>query len=587
MNLQYKYFRTFSSKKIARTFFMFLIFSLVNFSCNEEEFLKTEPIDFYSPANSFITKADYEAAVMNLYRLVRDEFFSSDGQNDFPSAAITATDICHPHKNHGFTIDLSSLLLPTNESLVYNALWKPAYRIIFDSNAIIERANSDENELTEEEKIYFTAEAKFFRGYMYKMLANLYGQVPIVLEETKSPKRDYVSATRIEVYEQAANDLKNAADNLGDVDEVSDYRLNQLAALHLLSEVYISLERWQDAVNAASTVIDHSGTGLMTERFGTRKDEKAWPTQGNFETDVFWDLFRQGNQNRSVGNHEAIWVLQYEYNIPGGGLSYGGPELERNFAPRAWQAKIENNDGSTSSLVPYPNAYAAGRSSGFSRPTHFFFETLWERSGYDQDIRNSPANIRRDFIVRNPASDHNGKWLFKDNLPVRMSSLNDTTRNMYPWIMKTSTPGRQPAEAFLADQTVEGSVSWSHVAFRDVYAIRLAETYLLRAEAYLGLGRKDYAAADINEIRNRAQAPPVDEADVDIDYILDERGRELILEEFRLLTLTRLGMLVERTKKYNPVNGPSYKDHHNLWPIPYSEIEKNIEGDLKQNPGYN
>jgi len=564
-----------------------LLLGLVFFpSCDEESFLETEPVDFYSPANSFVTSADYEAAVINLYKRVRDDFFTSAGQNDFPSAAITATDVCHPHKNHGFTVDLSSILLPTNESLVYNALWRPAYRIIFDANAIIGRAASDNNELTEAEKTYFAAEAKFFRGYMYKMLANLYGDVPIVLEETKSPKRDYMSAPREEVYQQAASDLKDAADNLDDIDDVPDHKLNRLAALHILSEVYISLERWQDAVNAASTVIDHSGTALMTERFGTRKDEKAWPTQGNFDTDVFWDLFRQGNQNRSEGNHEAIWVLEYEYNIPGGGPGRGGPLLERCFSPRAWQAKIENADGSTSPLVPFPNAYVGGRSSGFSRPTHFFYETLWERSGYDQDIRNSPANIRRDFIVRNPASDHNGKWFFKDNLPVRMASVNDTTRNMYPWIMKTSTPGRQPAEAFLPDQTVEGSLSWSHVAFRDVYAIRLAETYLLRAEAYLGLGKPDLAAADINVVRSRAEAPPVDAADVDIEYILDERARELMLEEFRLLTLTRLGKLVERTKKYNPVNGPTYQDHHNLWPIPYSEIEKNLEGDLQQNPGY-
>jgi len=237
--------------------------------------------------------------------------------------------------------------------------------------------------------------------------------------------------------------------------------------------------------------------------------------------------------------------------------------------------------------VPNPNAYVAGRSSGFLRPTHYFFEAIWHKSGYSEDIRNSSANIVRDFIIRNPDSDHNGKWFFKDNLPVRMASLNDTTRNMYPWITKTSTPGKQPAEAFLADQSVEGALSWSHVAFRDVYAIRLAETYLLRAEAYLGMNETQLAANDINIVRGRAQAPPINVPDVDIEYILDERARELYVEEFRVLTLARLGKLVERTQKYNPVNGPSYKDYNNLWPIPYSEIEKNLEGDLKQNPGYN
>ena len=586
MNLNNRYFRLMHINRILGAFAFLLSFSVVHFSCNEGEFLKTVPIDFYTPTNSYVTSKDYEAAVMNLYAQVRDDFYSSDNAFEFPSAGFQATDMYYVHKDIGFDADMSSVLLPTNDDLIYHALWEPAYRIIYDANAIIERSASDENELTADEKVYFASEAKFFRGYMYKMLANLYGNVPIVLEETKTPKRDYVTAPRQEVYLQAAADLKDAAENLGNIDEVPDYRLNNLAAYHVLSEVYISLQKWQEAIDAASFVIDNPATKLMTERFGTRVNDKAWVTQGEFDTDVYWDLFRQGNQNRSTGNKEAIWVLEYQYNLPGGGNGYGGPYLERTLAPRAWQIKIENNDGSSSTLVPNPNAYAAGRSSGFLRPTHYFFETLWQKSGYNQDIRNSMANIFRDFIVRNPASDHNGKWLFKDHLPVSMSSLNDTTRNFYPWLTKTSTPGKQPPEAFLTNPVVEGGLSWSHVAFRDVYAIRLAETYLLRAEAYLGAGNKQKAADDINMVRSRAHALLTSAGDVDIDYILDERARELYAEEFRVLTLARLNKLVERTSEYNPVNGPSYKDYNNLWPIPYSEIEKNLEGDLQQNPGY-
>lgn len=561
-----------------------LVFSFC--ACNEESFLETEPIDFYTPENSYVTSADYEAAVLKLYDRVRNDFYSSASAFSFPNVGIQGTDICHLHKDIGFGSDLASLLLPTNNDLVYEPLWRPAYRIIFDANVIIERANSDDNQLTDVEKAAFTAEAKFFRGYMLKMLANLYGGAPIVLNETKSPKRDFQRASRKEVYEQAALDLQEAAENLKDIDVALDHRVNRLAAWHLLSEVYISLEKWQEAIAAASEVIDHGATALMTERFGSLKDEKFLIPQ--YDTDVYWDLFRQGNQNRSSGNTEAIWVLQYEWQTPGGyDASFGGgPLLERLFAPRAWQAKIENNDGSTSTLVPEPNAYTAGRSSGFTRPTHFFYETLWRRSGYEQDIRNSSANIVRDFLVRNPDSDHDGKWIFKDNLPIRMSSLNDTTRNMYPWITKTSTPGQQPEPAFLANPTVEGGLSWSHHAFRDVYVIRLAETYLLRAEANLGSGNKDAAAADINVVRSRAQAPLITAGEVDIDYILDERARELYLEEFRLLTLTRLGKLVERTRKHNPFNGNTYADHNNLFPIPFSEIEKNVMAELQQNPGY-
>ncbi len=74
----------------------------------------------------------------------------------------------------------------------------------------------------------------------------------------------------------------------------------------------------------------------------------------------------------------------------------------------------------------------------------------------------------------------------------------------------------------------------------DWYMIRIAETYLLRAEARLAQGNKSGAAEDINVLRNRAGAKPCTAADIDIDYILDERVRELFGEEQRWVTLSRL-----------------------------------------------
>src|SRR5690625_4968192 len=156
--------------------------------------------------------------------------------------------------------------------IVVGLLWGIANSIVYDENVIISRSESEHSELTEVQKLQVQAEAAFLRGYMYKMLANLYGGVPIVLEEIQSPRRDFTRADRNEVYEQAASDLEFAADYLEDIDETPDWRINRLAALHLLSEVYISLERWTDAIEAASRVIDHPNTALMTERVGSMVD---------------------------------------------------------------------------------------------------------------------------------------------------------------------------------------------------------------------------------------------------------------------------------------------------------------------------
>jgi starch-binding outer membrane protein, SusD/RagB family len=359
---------------------------------------------------------------------------------------------------------------------------------------------------------------------------------------------------------------------------VDDSRISNLTAYHVLSEVYISLNQWQNAIDAATIVINHPSVGLMTQRFGTRKNDPM------FGGDVYWDLFRKGNQNRSSGDKESLWVLQFEYNMEFTGGGKGGTNIERMLMPSLWRFNIYNKNGKTALLIPLPNTYYYGRGLGAWWPTKYFFKELGEKSGYSQDMRNSEYNIVRDFKVNNPASDWNGKWVFKDNLPVKLLVSADSS-SIYPVIAKGSDPGKHPIELYSTDQTVPGSLtSQARYTFRDHCVIRLAETYLLRAEAFLGNNNKTKAADDINVVRRRANAPDVNPAIVDIDYILDERLRELHFEELRTATLTRLGKLVERTRKYN--GSVPYLEHHNLWPIPFSEIEKNVGAVLEQNSGY-
>ncbi|MDR2774534.1 MAG: RagB/SusD family nutrient uptake outer membrane protein, partial [Tannerella sp.] len=126
------------------------------------------------------------------------------------------------------------------------------------------------------------------------------------------------------------------------------------------------------------------------------------------------------------------------------------------------------------------------------------------------------------------------------------------------------------------------------------YIARAAETLLLRAEAKLRKGDATGAAADINEVRERAHAPLVTPGDVTIDYILDERVRELYAEENRWQTLLRMGGDIARNRimKYavNFADYPAKKSGEPwtdfLWPIPQSTIDSNIDAILEQNPGW-
>jgi len=134
--------------------------------------------------------------------------------------------------------------------------------------------------------------------------------------------------------------------------------------------------------------------------------------------------------------------------------------------------------------------------------------------------------------------------------------------------------------------------------------MRFGETYVLRAEARFRQSNLGGAAEDINVLRDRAfklartaQANPnlgrVTAGDINIDFILDERARELISEENRRMTLVRTNKLKDRIAR-NGDAGPAnkintgFQDFNVLLPIPLQDIQlNNKEGEsLVQNPGY-
>jgi hypothetical protein len=112
-------------------------------------------------------------------------------------------------------------------------------------------------------------------------------------------------------------------------------------------------------------------------------------------------------------------------------------------------------------------------------------------------------------------------------------------------------------------------------------------TYLLKAEAELLTGNSEAAASSINVIRRRSNASEITAADVDIDFILDERSRELMMEEDRRWQLLRTGKWLERLRKYNHNGGQFATERDQIWPIPQVVIDANITKEMPQNPEYN
>lgn len=555
-----------------------ILFACINLiGCNEDAFLKEKPLDFYSPENSLENSAHFQTSLNHLYNRTRNMLWNIDADSRYAlyyatDLAFNATDYYVPAKLN----DYKNVMVPTFG--VPLNIWRESYDIISNSNMILNRL-STASEITESEKNRLLGEALFFRAFAYRNLSHLFGGVPLLLEEVTAPRRDYVRSSRKETYSQIQKDLEDAIKYLSDIDNVKDGQVNKQVAKHLLTEIYISLDMYDEAIQSASDVINHPATGLMTSRFGS---------QSNKPGDVYWDLFRLNNQNRTTsGNTEGLWIIQNEYQNQGSS-NWNMPWTIIPFYQNI-QVEEKNSSGETVKTTAFLGVSdgKGGRGVGWMQGTDYFFNEIWDDSN---DIRNSENNIIRDLRIDNPASPAFGKWLVADGYYKQVDSI----RYWYPIVTKFSRMNNFPEDLWLKSNgnpiiTEFGEhllINDANSNYKDEYLFRLAETYLLRAEAYLLKNDIGAATKDINTIRARANASPISESQLDIDFILDERLRELYFEELRMVTLTRMGKLVDRARRYNPKTGPTIEDYHNLWPIPYSEIERNTNAVIEQNPGY-
>jgi hypothetical protein len=566
--------------KLLKHIFLLTGVFLAVIACDEEQFLKEARLDGLDENSAYVTYENFKSGIIKNYELTRYYFYTASNYPAYSYDQMYGTDLAHSgqHSAGERFGDYVVYLNPTSGPVDWH--WKTSYRIIANCNTLI--ARSKKSGITDEQKTEIEAYARFFRGIGYRTLSYLYGGVPLVLEEITEPKTDFVRATRKEVYDAMIADFNFAATHMGAKNEVKPGEITKEVANFFLAEAYVANGQFSEAVQAATKTIESPNVGLMKQRFGTRKDEPG---------DVYWDLFRRGNQNLTE-NKEGLWVVQFELDMPAGGLgstSQSGPLWERHHPPLFRDAKRMDDAGVKAGFQWPTSDYTGGRGIGWMIPTYYFTNTIWA-SDFENDMRNSQYNFPRKFLFNNPngAADLQGVVFDAETNPECVASLNSTgmwPRNLYPYQTKSTTPGNHP-DALYANKETGLLLGAGGTTYRDHYMLRLPEVYLIRAEAYLGMGDKSKAAADLNEIRNRANASPVSAADVDIDYILDERMRELGIEEKRRLTLSRLGLVYERVKSTNPYNADDIQPFNNLFPIPYGEIEKNTGAVLEQNPNY-
>lgn len=626
-------------------------------SCSDD-FLKQDPLSFYEPKTTFATESGVNAALAMGDRLLRGiTVHYSGGSNNIPLsteyffselALFGKTDV-----GAAFCDDWATKLTPTtfisdggNANSAIGYFWNQGYSGVKYANTVISNIDAVEG-MAQDKKNQFKGQAYFQRAWHYSHLVFQFGDIPLVTKILEVPKQNYKSTKKEAILDMLVSDMEKAVQwvpNQKDLTYVG--QVNKGACRVLLSKLYLATGQWKKAELQCDTLINNlDGTDyrLMTECFGAEETTGS-PTTKTITRNVMWDLHRPQNKLAS-SNKEVIMGM---VNQGEGGVGAVDVQWLRIFAP-FWNGNIKaaaghKNAKSINNWNKTQKQYNdtldwvryTGRGLGHCRLTYFAQHPLWKVNGVEDDI-----DLRHNHDVGNWVRmtdfKYNDKWanngedaeyygknirLYDDDGTLLCS---DTIRSWYDYpyyklyVRDTKEHAIETASSFT--QTL-GSCN-------DMYLYRLAEVYLLRAEARFFQDNNQGATEDVNTVRRRAKASQY-YTSVNIGDIMNERARELYLEEWRNTELKRVSYELALSGKpdewgntysldnwdkqegtdeqggsywyqrinhyslYNKgaivSNGKTLKytmDKRNLfWSIPQGAIDANSEGQLHQNYGY-
>jgi starch-binding outer membrane protein, SusD/RagB family len=538
-------------KKYSKILPATLLLLLSTVSC-KKNFLAEQPYSTYNP-QTLTDSLGVQSSLVGLY-YYQSGILAYSGAQGWPCVWQVGTDVANSTANQqGIEIPYYNYGTLTNTDGAASLIWSREYRLIENANTIIDAVENPSNtSMSATGKALADAEAKFFRAYAYETLVVCFGGVPLVVHGTTTPENNYVRASVADVNAQQVADLTYAATNLPDVGSLGSKtnaagypasRANKYMAMQLLAEVYLREKQYSQAEQECDAIINSGKFSLVSARFGVKTGVAG---------DYYSDIFQYGNQRRSQSNPEVIWTLEQENpNTVVGGIADDAQQR------RCFGAAYYNETG----MVICDSL--GGRGIGRLRLSNWVLYGLYSAG----DIRNSQYNIHRRYYYNDPTQ----PTLYGKQIPFTGP---DTLYKICPSTTKWG--------AFDPNDT------FGYAMIKDFILMRLGETYLLLAEAQLGEGNTAGAAASINVLRTRAQAPQVNASQITLDFVLDERARELVGEENRRMTLMRTGTLVTRALRLNandpakPITGLT--NTNLLMPIPLTEIE--LDSKLTQNPGY-
>lgn len=477
------------------------------------------------------------------------------------------------------------------------------------------------------------AEAHFLRGLYYYLITMYYGDVPLDLGAGKlafnsTPSTSSVRDSRSDVMGVVISDLTYAVANLP-VKPSQVGHAGQAAALHFLAKAYLTRGNLFGAAADYQSAYDNA-TKLINS-------QSSYYSAGQVAVGLLTDYAKvnlEGYENSSevLFNVQHTWSTSgptLTYDDSGDGGSASGKENRSNFFYTAGYENVKYISGLDKSGNPVQTALVP-RSIIYQRPWRMIMPTYWlvfkafadktNDSRWDNSFRTewySPATFKNVGGV--------GRTVSTGNLAIKVS-LNTTETSvtgdsvassgvifkpyaLYYWGMlynsdstyKCSSVQYMYPNLTKFDDTKRLGLNYD--SDRPVIIARLAETYLIAAEAAFNLNQPATAASLINVVRERAAyrsslsstdlatrkaAMDITASQVTLDFILTERSREMCCEWWRWIDLVRTKTLVNRVKAYNVKGKGNIKDYMMLRPVPQSQIDAMTSANKAtyQNPGY-
>lgn len=548
-----------------RNVYIILVMALAFLTNACDKFLEEELVTDVSAASYYTTEKGLQDAVNATYSFLKPFY----GQEMGAAMTTFGTDIWTNGADGGHKyFNFYDTSLNSSSPYVTDS-WATWYRGINQANGVINRAT--DVEMDEAEKTVRVAEVRFLRALYYFQVVTTYGDAHLSLEETVGIEVEANKTSQAEIYTQAIiPDLEFAIANLPA--EQSDYgRATKPAAEFLLGKALLT--------RSYTSFAESSDASKSETLFGNVINNYGFSLLDNFAD--LWDITNQENS-------EMVFVIPNSKSQVDSDIDPYGHRWHLYFL-----MEYDVRRGMTRDI-------ANGRPWKRHRPTDFML-TLWDRdvdARYDasfkhvwyankeepatEAIGDEPARAAlaigdTAIFIPGPGKDVDWPQSRQDMVPYIVITPEEYSERLFPSLSKwldATRPDRQK---------VNGQ--------RDFILMRLADAYLLRAEARLQQNNTTGAADDINVVRMRAAWPgqeaasQITPADVNLDFLLDERARELVGEGWRWWDLARTGTLVDRVRTYNPQGAPNIQDYHIVRPIPQNQIDRTLGG-YPQNPGY-